>query len=75
MRTPLPYLILHTDNYGIAQHYVSCAQINVTGGGSASPSTVLFPGAYSANDPGTNINIYYPVPTSYQMPGPAVFSG
>jgi len=32
---------------GGAQHYASCAQINVTGGGSASPATVKLPGAYS----------------------------
>ncbi|KAG8738678.1 hypothetical protein FRC10_006595 [Ceratobasidium sp. 414] len=33
---------------GGAQFYMSCYQINVTGGGSASPATVKFPGAYSA---------------------------
>ncbi|KAG8772595.1 hypothetical protein FRC15_002627 [Serendipita sp. 397] len=53
----------------------SCAQLNVTGGGSASPSTVKIPGVYSASDPGILINIYYPVPTSYKQPGPAVFTG
>ncbi|RPA86501.1 hypothetical protein BJ508DRAFT_321630 [Ascobolus immersus RN42] len=58
-----------------SQHYVSCAQVKVTGGGNASPATVNFPGAYSPNDPGININIYYPVPTNYKMPGPAVFQG
>ncbi|KAG8755317.1 hypothetical protein FRC14_004147 [Serendipita sp. 396] len=35
-----------------AQFYMSCFTINVTGGGSASPSTVSIPGAYSATDPG-----------------------
>ncbi|KAG8809007.1 hypothetical protein FRB91_006665 [Serendipita sp. 411] len=58
-----------------AQFYISCAQLNVTGGGSASPSTVQIPGVYSASDPGILINIYYPVPTSYKQPGPAVFTG
>ncbi|KAG8842960.1 hypothetical protein FS842_001940 [Serendipita sp. 407] len=58
-----------------AQFYISCAQLNVTGGGSASPSTVKIPGVYSASDPGILINIYYPVPTSYKQPGPAVFTG
>ncbi|KAG8767228.1 hypothetical protein FRC20_007812 [Serendipita sp. 405] len=35
-----------------AQFYMECAQIRVTGGGSASPATVSFPGAYSQSDPG-----------------------
>lgn len=60
---------------GGAQFYISCAQLEVTGGGSTEPSQkVAFPGAYSASDPGILININYPVPTSYQNPGPAVFS-
>lgn len=42
-----------------AQFYQSCAQINVSGGGSFSPSqTVSFPGAYSANDAGILTSIY-----------------
>ncbi|KAI5780129.1 glycoside hydrolase family 61 protein [Geopyxis carbonaria] len=60
---------------GGAQFYVGCAQITVTGGGSASPATVKLPGAYSASDPGILISIYYPVLTSYTVPGPAVFTG
>lgn len=32
--------------YPGAQFYSSCVQINVTGGGNASPATVSFPGAY-----------------------------
>ncbi|KAG8847969.1 hypothetical protein FRB91_011284 [Serendipita sp. 411] len=35
-----------------AQFYMECAQIRVTGGGNASPSTVSFPGAYGQSDPG-----------------------
>lgn len=50
-------------------------QINVTGGGSASPAGVSFPGAYVGSDPGITINIYYPVLTSYTPPGPEVYSG
>ena len=30
---------------------MSCYQVNVGGSGSASPGTVSFPGAYSAEDP------------------------
>ncbi|KAG8957572.1 hypothetical protein FRC00_003792 [Tulasnella sp. 408] len=37
--------------YPGAQFYMECAQINVTGGGTASPATVSFPGAYHGTDP------------------------
>ncbi|MCJ1442877.1 MAG: hypothetical protein MMC23_003374 [Stictis urceolatum] len=61
---------------GAAQFYLSCGQINVTGGGSGAPGPlVAFPGAYKATDPGILININYPVPTSYTFPGPAVWTG
>ncbi|KAK2807769.1 hypothetical protein FQN50_005311 [Emmonsiellopsis sp. PD_5] len=57
-----------------AQLYMECAQIEVTGGsGGASPATVSFPGAYSAEDPGILINIYQEL-ESYDIPGPEVFS-
>jgi hypothetical protein len=60
---------------GGAQFYISCAQLQVTGGGNTEPSNkVAFPGAYSASDPGIQININWPVPTSYKNPGPPVFS-
>ncbi|KAB5572679.1 glycoside hydrolase [Coniochaeta sp. 2T2.1] len=53
-------LALHSaKNQGQAQFYQSCAQINVSGSGTFAPSsTVIFPGAYKANDPGILINIY-----------------
>ncbi|KAF8056925.1 glycoside hydrolase family 61 protein [Lyophyllum atratum] len=61
---------------GGAQFYISCGQINVTGGGSGSPKPlVAIPGVYSGNEPGIVINIYYPIPTTYVQPGPAVWSG
>ncbi|KAF2186389.1 lytic polysaccharide monooxygenase [Zopfia rhizophila CBS 207.26] len=61
---------------GGAQFYISCANVKVVGGGSGSPGpTITLPGGYSASDPGIKINPYYPVPTSYAMPGPAVWSG
>ncbi|KAK3216590.1 hypothetical protein GRF29_1g361712 [Pseudopithomyces chartarum] len=60
---------------GGAQFYLSCAQIEVTGGGSKTPTNlVAFPGAYKASDPGILININYPIPTSYTNPGPATFT-
>ncbi|KAG8792981.1 hypothetical protein FRC12_004256 [Ceratobasidium sp. 428] len=58
---------------GGAQLYMSCYQINVTGGGSAYPSTVKFPGAYSATDPGILFNLYGSY-TSYTIPGPPVYT-
>ncbi|KDQ20797.1 glycoside hydrolase family 61 protein [Botryobasidium botryosum FD-172 SS1] len=60
---------------GAPQWYISCAQLNITGGGSANPAKVSIPGYVSASDPGLTVNIYYPIPTSYKVPGPAVFSG
>ncbi|EKG19150.1 Cellulose-binding domain fungal [Macrophomina phaseolina MS6] len=57
-----------------AQFYISCAQLTVTGSGAGSPSPkVAFPGAYKATDPGLLINIYWPIPTDYTMPGPSVW--
>ena len=47
---------------------MGCAQISVTGGGNASPSTVNFPGAYKGSDPGITMNIYGTI-SSYQIPG------
>ncbi|KAL1872011.1 hypothetical protein VTK73DRAFT_1755 [Phialemonium thermophilum] len=58
-----------------AQFYMSCYQLTVTGGsGSATPSGVSFPGAYTASDPGILINIHAPLST-YTAPGPAVYAG
>ena len=54
--------------------YDPTQQITVTGGGSANPSGVTFPGAYNAADPGITINIYQNL-QSYTIPGPAVYSG
>lgn len=69
---------------------MECAQIRVSGGGSASPATVSFPGAYKGADPGITYNLYSgrasPAPsspsaaadrvaeTTYTIPGPAPFS-
>ncbi|KAK3370459.1 glycoside hydrolase family 61 protein [Podospora didyma] len=62
-------------SYPGAQFYMECAQINVVGGtGAKTPSTVSFPGAYAGTDPGVKLSIYWPVVTSYKVPGPAVFT-
>jgi cellulase len=68
-------IALHpASSYPGAQFYMECAQINITGGGSASPPTVSFPGAYKGSDPGITINIYNPPVKSYIIPGPRPFT-
>ncbi|KAH7087275.1 glycoside hydrolase [Auriculariales sp. MPI-PUGE-AT-0066] len=71
------HIALHgASSSGGAQFYLGCAQVTVTGGGSGNPSPkVAFPGAYKSTDPGILFQLYWPVPTSYTMPGPAVWSG
>lgn len=71
----IEHIALHSaSTQGGAQFYLACGQLTVTGGGSGSPSPkVAIPGVYKATDPGILINLYYPVPTSYTMPGPAVW--
>lgn len=61
-------------SYPGAQLYMECAQLNVSGGGTASPPTVSFPGAYKGTDPGIKFQLYWPVPTSYTIPGPRPFT-
>ncbi|KAI0319357.1 glycoside hydrolase family 61 protein [Amylostereum chailletii] len=70
-------IALHVaSTFGGAQFYISCGQINVTGGGSGTPGpTVAIPGVYTGYEPGILININYPIPTNYTQPGPAVWSG
>ncbi|KAI0796064.1 glycosyl hydrolase family 61-domain-containing protein [Abortiporus biennis] len=68
-------IALHVaSSIGGAQFYMSCYQVSVTGGGSASPATVHLPGAYSATDPGILFNLYAPFST-YIIPGPTVYAG
>lgn len=75
-------IALHSaKNSGQAQFYQSCAQINVSGSGSFTPSsTVSFPGAYKSNDPGILINIYGKLGQPdldgkpYTVPGPATIT-
>lgn len=69
-------IALHqAQSVGGAQMYLSCAQVEVTGGGNGQPGPlVAFPGAYNANDPGLRWS-YYPIATSYTAPGPAVWNG
>ncbi|PAV19161.1 glycoside hydrolase family 61 [Pyrrhoderma noxium] len=67
-------IALHAaSSYPGAQLYMECAQLDISGGGSAQPATVSFPGAYAGSDPGITINIYQTL-TNYTIPGPAVFT-
>ncbi|KAJ8514278.1 hypothetical protein ONZ45_g8165 [Pleurotus djamor] len=71
------HIALHSASaFAGAQFYISCGQINVTGGGNGTPGPlVAIPGVYNGNEPGIKINIYYPVPATYTQPGPAVWHG
>jgi hypothetical protein len=60
---------------GGAQFYLSCAQVEITGGGNGTPGPlVAFPGAYKATDAGL-LWSNYPERTSYKAPGPDVWQG
>ncbi|TFY83106.1 hypothetical protein EWM64_g910 [Hericium alpestre] len=45
-------------SYPGAQFFMSCAQIEVSSGGTDSPATVSFPGAYTPTSPGIVTDIY-----------------
>ncbi|KAK4148553.1 polysaccharide monooxygenase Cel61a [Chaetomidium leptoderma] len=58
--------------YPGAQFYPGCHQLNVSGGGSTVPSSlVAFPGAYKGSDAGITYDAYKA--QAYTIPGPAVF--
>lgn len=53
------------------QFYISCAQVNVTGGGSTTPSpTAKFPGAVHADDPGYTANVSSKISVILPLPSP-----
>ncbi|KAK6509157.1 hypothetical protein TWF481_003918 [Arthrobotrys musiformis] len=56
---------------GLPQFYIGCAQLQITGGGSCSPSYFSIPGHIQQEDPGITVNIYSNF-NSYTFPGPAV---
>ncbi|KFY25917.1 hypothetical protein V493_04365 [Pseudogymnoascus sp. VKM F-4281 (FW-2241)] len=61
---------------GGAQFYISCAQLKIEGSGGGNPGpTISIPGTIKASDPGVQIGIYWPIPTSYDVPGPSVWQG
>lgn len=71
-------LALMSANYdGGAQFYPMCTNLEVSGSGTEEPSsdeTVKFPGAYKSSDKGIKLDIYTDF-HSYEIPGPAVWSG
>ncbi|KAI5842340.1 glycoside hydrolase [Tricharina praecox] len=73
----IEHIALHgASSFGGAQFYISCAQVKVTGGGSGTPGPkVAIPGVYTGNEPSIKLSIYWPIPTNYTVPGPAVWSG
>ncbi|KAI5777587.1 glycosyl hydrolase family 61-domain-containing protein [Geopyxis carbonaria] len=72
-------LALHQAN--TPQFYPECAQLTVTGSGSASPSSeylISLPGGIQMSDPGVTIDIYAADQASntvYVVPGPKVWTG
>lgn len=57
------------------EHFVSCLQVKVTGGGSGTPGPLVqFPGAYEYTDPYVSFSIYNGY-KALTMPGPAVWTG
>ncbi|KAB8262996.1 glycosyl hydrolase family 61-domain-containing protein [Aspergillus pseudonomiae] len=67
---------LHRGFSGNSEFYFTCAQIEVTGSGSGVPEPLVkIPGMYNPEDPNIHFDIYYPTPTSYDLPGPSVWSG
>lgn len=67
-------IALHSANQeNGAQNYPKCINIEVTGGGSASPATTAADKLYTEDDAGIKVNINAGM-TSYKIPGPAVYS-
>jgi len=60
------------------QFYPECAQLKITGSGTAYPSSdylVKLPGAFKMADPGVTVNINTDTSTTYIVPGPKVWGG
>lgn len=69
-------LALHQANS--PQFYAECAQLVVTGSGTAQPSGAFLakiPGYAAQSDPGVTVDTYGSKATTYTPPGPAVWTG
>ncbi|KFY31971.1 hypothetical protein V493_00635 [Pseudogymnoascus sp. VKM F-4281 (FW-2241)] len=66
---------IHRSHVGQPEHYLSCVQVKVVGGGSGTPGPLVkFPGAYKSSDAYANFSIYGGYKT-FPFPGPAVWTG
>ncbi|KAI0886624.1 glycosyl hydrolase family 61-domain-containing protein [Annulohypoxylon maeteangense] len=74
------------DKHRGAEFYIDCLQLEVLGDGEVElPEGVGFPGAYDWKDPGILYDVFcsvedplptpVPCPTTYQIPGPPVWTG
>lgn len=73
--TPHPSSGIHKSFMNEPEHFVSCVQVKVTGGGSGTPGPLVqFPGAYKYTDPYASFSIYNGY-KAFTMPGPAVWTG
>ncbi|BCS28212.1 lytic polysaccharide monooxygenase auxiliary activity family 9 protein [Aspergillus puulaauensis] len=60
--------------YGEAEFYFNCAQIEVISESTSTPGpTVSFPGAYTGYEPGILFDMYSKLYVNYTMPGPLVW--
>ncbi|KAI0933237.1 hypothetical protein AcV7_004764 [Taiwanofungus camphoratus] len=58
---------------GGAEFFPSCTQLQIIGSGTgSSTSTVHFPGAYNASDPGILVDVYTDPHAVYVFPGPPI---
>lgn len=66
---------VHRSHVNQPEHFVSCVQVKVTGGGNGTPGPMVkFPGAYKSTDPYANFSIYGGF-KAFPMPGPKVWDG
>jgi hypothetical protein len=66
---------VHRSHVNQPEHYVSCMQVKIQGGGGGTPGPMAkFPGAYKATDPYANFSIYNGR-KEFPFPGPAVWTG
>ncbi|KAJ0120589.1 fungal cellulose binding domain-containing protein [Diaporthe amygdali] len=80
--TPSGEYLLRFEHIGIhksfmnePEHFVSCVQVKVTGGGSGTPGPLVqFPGAYKYTDPYVSFSIYNGF-KALTMPGPSAWTG
>ena len=69
-------LALHAAyNVSGAQFYPQCVNLKVSGNGKLEPSGTVATELYNQTGPGVLINIYWPTPTKYAIPGPKLAQG